>query len=187
MDLAHTAAVDLRHIAASRPCPKMITHPSLISLIDVLFVIVPNSLLLDIAGPAEAFRLANLHRASRGQPPRFRLRFTGPASTVQTSVGLTVDRLEALPPRLNAPTWVVLVRKSLLLMPLSGLKCRLVATSGRTMSISQLEVAEPTPALPARSRRPAPLTVSAYVPSRPTFQLKPLMRQVVASICSTVT
>ena len=87
----------------------MITHPSLISLIDVLFVIVPNSLLLDIAGPAEAFRLANLHRASRGQPPRFRLRFTGPASTVQTSVGLTLDHLEALPPRLNAPTWVVLV------------------------------------------------------------------------------
>lgn len=109
MDLKHTASVDLRHIAVSKLCPKMITHPSLISLIDVLFVIVPNSLLLDIAGPAEAFRLANLHRAARGQPPRFRLRFTGPASTVQTSVGLALDHLEALPPRFNAPTWVVLV------------------------------------------------------------------------------
>ena len=47
-------------------------------LIDVLFVIAPHSLLLDIAGPAEAFRLANLHRERRGLPPRFRLRFAGP-------------------------------------------------------------------------------------------------------------
>ena len=37
-------------------------------LIDVLFVIVPHSLLLEIAGPAEAFRLANQHRERRGQP-----------------------------------------------------------------------------------------------------------------------
>ena len=39
-------------------------------LIDVLFVIAPHSLLLDIAGPAEAFRLANQHREVRGLPPR---------------------------------------------------------------------------------------------------------------------
>jgi len=41
-------------------------------LIDILFVIVPHSLLLDIAGPAEAFRLANQHREARGQSPRAR-------------------------------------------------------------------------------------------------------------------
>jgi transcriptional regulator GlxA family with amidase domain len=87
----------------------MIARPSLIALIDTLFVIAPNSMLLDIAGPAEAFRLANLHRAARGQSPRFRLRFTGPVPTMPTSVGLVLDRLEPLPPRLNAPTWVVLV------------------------------------------------------------------------------
>ena len=58
-------------------------------LIDVLFVIVPQSLLLDIAGPAEAFRLANLHREARGLPPRFHLRFAGPSPTLPTSVGLT--------------------------------------------------------------------------------------------------
>ena len=79
------------------------------SLIDLLFVIAPNSLLLDIAGPAEAFRLANLHRATRGMPPRFRLRFTGPVPTVQTSVGLALADLEPLPSRLSSPTWVVLV------------------------------------------------------------------------------
>jgi transcriptional regulator GlxA family with amidase domain len=78
-------------------------------LIDVLFVIVPQSLLLDIAGPAEAFRLANLHRALRGEPPRFRLGFAGPKSTLPTSVGLTLGDLAQLPAQLNTPTWVVVV------------------------------------------------------------------------------
>jgi transcriptional regulator GlxA family with amidase domain len=78
-------------------------------LIDVLFVIVPNSLLLDIAGPAEAFRLANLHREARGLPPRFRLGFAGPVATLPTSVGLTLGGLVPLPERLGTPTWVVVV------------------------------------------------------------------------------
>ena len=78
-------------------------------LIDLLFVIPPHSLLLDIAGPAEAFRLANLHRHRRGQPPRFRLRFAGPVATLPTSVGLGLVDLEPLPERLRTPTWVVLV------------------------------------------------------------------------------
>src|SRR5258706_2395165 len=78
-------------------------------LIDVLFVIVPHSLLLDIAGPAEAFRLANLHREARGLPPRFRLGFAGPVATLPTSVGLTLGDLVPLPEQLSAPTWVVVV------------------------------------------------------------------------------
>jgi transcriptional regulator GlxA family with amidase domain len=78
-------------------------------LIDVLFVIVPHALLLDIAGPAEAFRLANQHREARGQVPRFRLRFAGPVATLPTSVGLSIAQLEPLPPRLLTPTWVVVV------------------------------------------------------------------------------
>lgn len=77
--------------------------------IDLLFVIAPHSLLLDIAGPAEAFRLANLHRAVRGMPARFRLRFTGPEPSIATSVGLSLADLEPLPDRLTAPTWVFLV------------------------------------------------------------------------------
>ncbi len=79
------------------------------NLIDVLFVIVPHSLLLDVAGPAEAFRLANQHRARRGLPPRFRLRFTGPVATPPSSVGLPLAELLPLPARLNGPTWVVVV------------------------------------------------------------------------------
>jgi transcriptional regulator GlxA family with amidase domain len=77
--------------------------------IDVLFVISPHSLLLDIAGPAEAFRLANLNRVMVCLPPRFRLRFTGPSATLGTSVGLGLADLEPLPARLDSPTWVVVV------------------------------------------------------------------------------
>ena len=75
--------------------------------IDVLFVIVPHSLLLDIAGPAEAFRLADWHRELRGLPPRFRLRFAAPKETQNTSVGLSIAGLEPLPQELRATTWVV--------------------------------------------------------------------------------
>ncbi len=84
----------------------MITHAE---PIDVLFVIVPHSLLLDVAGPAEAFRLANQHRGRRGEPPRFRLRYTGPSETLPTSVGLSLAGLEPLPKTLSASTWVVVV------------------------------------------------------------------------------
>ncbi len=77
--------------------------------IDVLFVIVPYSLLLDIAGPAEAFRLANQHRAARGLPPRFSLRFAGAVATPPSSVGLPIGSLIPLPAQLDATTWVVVV------------------------------------------------------------------------------
>ena len=84
----------------------MIKRPD---LIDVFFVIVPHSLLLDIAGPAEAFRLANQHRALHGLPPRFHLRFGGPVAELPTSVGLSIAELEPLPEHLQATTWVVVV------------------------------------------------------------------------------
>ncbi len=77
--------------------------------IDVLFVIAPHSLLLDIGGPAEAFRLANLRLTDRKQPPHFRMRFAGPVANLSTSVGLPLVGLESLPKALTAPTWVVLV------------------------------------------------------------------------------
>jgi transcriptional regulator GlxA family with amidase domain len=77
--------------------------------IDVLFVIAPHSLLLDIAGAAEAFRLVNVRQALEGKEPRFRLRFAGPAATIPTSVGLPIASLEALPGSLDTTTWVVLV------------------------------------------------------------------------------
>ena len=79
------------------------------SPIDVLFVILPHSLLLDIAGPAEAFRLANQHRELHGLPPRFRLRFVGPIVTQATSIGLWITGMEPLPRELGPATWIVVV------------------------------------------------------------------------------
>jgi transcriptional regulator GlxA family with amidase domain len=76
--------------------------------IDVLFVVLPDTLLLDLAGPAEAFRLANQALTARGQPERFQLRFAGPRAEVGTSVGLAVAALEGLPAEPRRPTWIVL-------------------------------------------------------------------------------
>jgi transcriptional regulator GlxA family with amidase domain len=78
-------------------------------VVEVLFVVLPDTLLLDLAGPAEAFRLANQQLARRGLPPAFRLRFAGPQACTTSSVGLALCELEPLPPSLAEPTWVVLL------------------------------------------------------------------------------
>jgi transcriptional regulator GlxA family with amidase domain len=77
--------------------------------VQVLFVVLPDSLLLDLAGPAEAFRLANQVLARRGQPAAFELRFIGPQASTPSSVGLTVAGLSPLPETLQTPSWVVLL------------------------------------------------------------------------------
>lgn len=77
--------------------------------IDILFVIAPHSLLLDIAGPAEAFRLVNTRHAEQGKGPHFRLRYAGPVTSIPTSVGLPIAPLEPLPAAFATTTWVVLV------------------------------------------------------------------------------
>jgi transcriptional regulator GlxA family with amidase domain len=77
--------------------------------VDVLFIVTPHSLLLDLAGPAEAFRLSNRHGTEGARAPRFRLRFAGPEAQSKTSVGLCVAGLEALPSAFDQPTWVVLL------------------------------------------------------------------------------
>jgi hypothetical protein len=56
-------------------------------LIDLLFVIAPHSLLLDIAG-LRSLSPREPHRERRSLPPRFRLSFAGPMATLPTSVGL---------------------------------------------------------------------------------------------------
>lgn len=77
--------------------------------IEVLFVVLPDSLLLDVGGPAEAFRLANAQLEARGRAPAYRMRFVGPDATTPSSVGLALTGLEPLPDHLAEPTWVVLV------------------------------------------------------------------------------
>jgi transcriptional regulator GlxA family with amidase domain len=77
--------------------------------VDVLFLVLPDTLLLDLAGPAEALRLANQQLARRSMPPMFRLRYVGPERNASTSVGLTLSGLEPLPDRLPPRSWVVLL------------------------------------------------------------------------------
>jgi transcriptional regulator GlxA family with amidase domain len=77
--------------------------------IPVFFLLLPGSLILDWAGPAEAFRIANQLLAARREPPRFKLRFIGPQGAPATSVGVAVCGVEPLPARLPAHSWLVLV------------------------------------------------------------------------------
>lgn len=77
--------------------------------IPVLFLLLPGSLVLDWAGPAEAFRIANHCLADGGQAPRFELRFIGPLATARTSVGIAVAGVEPLPDQLPQGAWIVLV------------------------------------------------------------------------------
>ena len=67
---------------------------------------------------------------------------------------------------------VALVRPSLAETPRSGTTRRFAGVAGRVVSISQVSATTPVPALPAGSVIPAPETVSVYVPSWPTTQLK---------------
>jgi len=76
---------------------------------DVLFLLLPDSLILDWAGPAEALRMANVAMVQRGEAAPFRLRFVGPQPETVTSVGATVAGLEPLPRTFAHPTWVVLL------------------------------------------------------------------------------
>ena len=77
--------------------------------IHVVFALLPGSLLLDWAGPAEALRIANQMLAARGQPPAFVLHFASPTRESMTSVGVAVTGLEPLPDPVPDPAWVVLV------------------------------------------------------------------------------
>src|SRR5450830_1019165 len=77
--------------------------------IEVLFALLPDSLALDWAGPAEALRMANQALQAQGLPPRFVLRFVGPCAEQVSSVGLRLSGIEALPTTLDKPSWLVLV------------------------------------------------------------------------------
>jgi len=77
--------------------------------IQVLFALLPRSLVLDWAGPAEALRIANQVLRAQGRAPRFVLRFVSPCADMDSSVGVRLAGLEPLPDTLKAPAWVVLV------------------------------------------------------------------------------
>lgn len=68
----------------------------------VLFAMLPDLVLLDVAGAAEAFRSAN-----QRVPGSYGLRFVAPTASVRSGVGLELHRLEPLPRRLDDDSIVV--------------------------------------------------------------------------------
>jgi transcriptional regulator GlxA family with amidase domain len=70
---------------------------------EVLFVVLPRIVMLDLAGPADAFRNANLR-----VPGSYRLRFVAPQPTMQAAIGLQLSGLEPLPARLEPGCILVL-------------------------------------------------------------------------------
>lgn len=70
---------------------------------QVLFAILPEVVLLDVAGAAEAFRLA-------GQlvPGSYELQFVGLNSSVRSAVGLQLDQLQPLPTKVPDGSIVVI-------------------------------------------------------------------------------
>jgi transcriptional regulator GlxA family with amidase domain len=69
----------------------------------VYFVLLPQTLLLDVAGPAEALRMANRYQ----KEVRFDVRFVGPCAEASTSIGLHLTRLAPLPGSLPDDAMVV--------------------------------------------------------------------------------
>lgn len=76
---------------------------------EVLFVLLPDSLVLDWAGPAEALRVANQTMSQLGRAEPFRLRYVGPVREATSSVGVTLAGVEPLPSVFERPTWIVLL------------------------------------------------------------------------------
>ncbi|WP_448650340.1 GlxA family transcriptional regulator [Pseudomonas fluorescens] len=75
--------------------------------VPVLFVLLPNVLMLDLAGPAEVLRLAA--QVDDSTAIDFDLQYVSPVASLQTSIGLPLAGLAPLPPALAPGTLVVLV------------------------------------------------------------------------------
>jgi transcriptional regulator GlxA family with amidase domain len=75
--------------------------------IPVLFVLLPNALMLDLAGPAEVLRLAS--QIDDEGSVQFDLQYVSPVAALQTSISLPLTGLAPLPQTLLPGTLVVLV------------------------------------------------------------------------------
>jgi len=79
--------------------------------IDVYFVLQPDTLLLDLSGPAEVLAMANrcAPRTRAGQPLRFALHYVGAQPGVATSIGLPLAGLQPLPDTLADDAMIFLI------------------------------------------------------------------------------
>lgn len=83
---------------------KPASHSDDVRRIPVFVVLPPRLLLLDIAGPLEVLRQANRVQSAI----RFDVRYVGPTSSLQTSIGVTLAGIEPLPEELPPHSWIVL-------------------------------------------------------------------------------
>ncbi|WP_313953520.1 DJ-1/PfpI family protein, partial [Accumulibacter sp.] len=73
--------------------------------LSVWFVLTPNVLLLDYAGPAEALRMAA--EMAGDSADRIALHSCSPVASLRTSLGIAIDGLEPLPARLPPRSLVI--------------------------------------------------------------------------------
>jgi transcriptional regulator GlxA family with amidase domain len=74
----------------------------------VYFVLPPRTLLLDVAGPAEAVAMANRYQSD----VRFDLRYVGPADRIESSIGLPLNEIAPLPSRPESDAMIVVAGSS---------------------------------------------------------------------------
>ena len=79
--------------------------------IDIYFVLVPHTLLLDLSGPAEVFAMANRCRPldQAGRQLHFRLHYVSASAQIETSIGLPLQGLAPLPQDLDDAAMVFVV------------------------------------------------------------------------------
>lgn len=70
---------------------------------QVHFILPPRTLLLDVAGPAEALSMANRYQ----KDVRFELHYAAPSAEIESSVGLKLSGLTALPVSLPRDAMIV--------------------------------------------------------------------------------
>jgi transcriptional regulator GlxA family with amidase domain len=99
--------------------------------LQIFAVVPPNVLLLDVAGPMEALRKANLEQDA----VRFVAAYVGPAASVGSSIGLTVAGLAPLPERLPDGAFVMLAGDAA--VPLAG-----TAGDGRDAAALEQEIVD---------------------------------------------
>src|ERR1700744_3962456 len=88
---------------------------------EVIFALLPRVVLLDVAGPADAFRNANTKVADS-----YRLRFVAPKQSLDSAIGLQLGNLEPLPARLPDGAIVVLTGVAGESIPLDSPDARLL-------------------------------------------------------------
>jgi transcriptional regulator GlxA family with amidase domain len=72
--------------------------------IAVWVIVPPRTLLLDVAGPIEVLRRANIEQ----HDVRFEVRYAGVSRTVSSSIGLSLSDIESLPAHVDADALIVL-------------------------------------------------------------------------------